>query len=120
MVHYDAALLAALLILLLAPARRADASFVGVPQAQQVAGQQQQQRNTTTTSTRLHAVGQAMRRVRDSITNQERSREDLKLGIAGFYDRSSKLWEDVWGERTSIGSSVCLPYLVLSFVLFRE
>ena len=111
MVHCDTAFLAALLILLLAPARRADAGFVGAPAAgvAVVAGQQQQQRNTTTTSTRLHAVGRAMRRVRDSITNQERSREDLKLGIAGFYDRSSKLWEDVWGERTSVGSSVCLP-----------
>ena len=38
------------------------------------------------------------RRVRDSLLSKERSREDLKIGIAGFYDRSSKLWEDVWGE----------------------
>jgi hypothetical protein len=37
-------------------------------------------------------------RVRDSVLSKERSREDLKIGIAGFYDRSSKLWEDVWGE----------------------
>jgi len=51
-------------------------------------------------TTRLAAVGKTLRRVRDSVTNQERSREDLKLGIAGFYDRSSKLWENVWGERT--------------------
>ena len=32
--------------------------------------------------------------MRDSITSKERSREDLKIGIAGFYDRSSQLWED--------------------------
>lgn len=43
------------------------------------------------------------RRVRDSILSKERSREDLKLGIAGFYDRSSKLWEDVWGEHMHHG-----------------
>jgi hypothetical protein len=30
--------------------------------------------------------------------SKERSKEDLKIGIAGFYDRSSKLWEEVWGE----------------------
>lgn len=40
----------------------------------------------------------SVKRVRDSVLNKERSREDLKIGIAGFYDRSSKLWEDVWGE----------------------
>jgi len=39
----------------------------------------------------------------DSVTNQERSRDELKLGIAGFYDRSSKLWEDVWGEHMHHG-----------------
>jgi hypothetical protein len=43
-------------------------------------------------------VSTAVRRVRDSMLSKERSREDLKIGIAGFYDRSSKLWEDVWGE----------------------
>jgi hypothetical protein len=44
------------------------------------------------------SVSKGARRVRDSVLNRERSREDLKIGIAGFYDRSSKLWEDVWGE----------------------
>jgi tocopherol O-methyltransferase len=39
----------------------------------------------------------------DSISSKERSREDLKLGIAGFYDRSSKLWENVWGEHMHHG-----------------
>ncbi|KAL7580599.1 hypothetical protein ACA910_003718 [Epithemia clementina (nom. ined.)] len=33
----------------------------------------------------------------------ERTREELKLGIAGFYDRSSKLWETVWGEHMHHG-----------------
>lgn len=45
----------------------------------------------------------AARRVRDSVLSKERSREDLKIGIAGFYDRSSKLWEDVWGEHMHHG-----------------
>jgi len=35
--------------------------------------------------------------------NKERTRDELKLGIAGFYDRSSKLWEDVWGEHMHHG-----------------
>lgn len=43
------------------------------------------------------------RRIRDSITSKERSGNDLKIGIAGFYDRSSKLWEDVWGEHMHHG-----------------
>ena len=43
-------------------------------------------------------VTSTMRRVRDSLLSKERTRNDLKIGIAGFYDRSSKLWEDVWGE----------------------
>ena len=42
-----------------------------------------------------------VKRFRDSILNKERSRDELKIGIAGFYDRSSKLWEDVWGEVSS-------------------
>ena len=45
----------------------------------------------------------AARRARDSLTSRERSREDLKIGIAGFYDRSSRLWEDVWGEHMHHG-----------------
>ena len=43
-------------------------------------------------------ITSAMRRVRDSVLSKERTRKDLKIGIAGFYDRSSKLWEEVWGE----------------------
>lgn len=49
------------------------------------------------------AIASRARRVRDSLLNKERSREELTLGIAGFYDRSSKLWEDVWGEHMHHG-----------------
>jgi len=42
-------------------------------------------------------------RIRNSWTSQERTREELKIGIAGFYDRSSKLWEEVWGEHMHHG-----------------
>jgi len=48
-------------------------------------------------------VTSAVKRVRDSILSKERTRKDLKIGIAGFYDRSSKLWEDVWGEHMHHG-----------------
>lgn len=51
----------------------------------------------------MASVGRLARRVVDSITNKERSREDLKIGIAGFYDRSSQLWENVWGEHMHHG-----------------
>jgi hypothetical protein len=55
-------------------------------------------RTTSTTSLPMVAsLGRGLKRVKESLTSQERSREDLKIGIAGFYDRSSKLWEDVWG-----------------------
>ena len=49
-------------------------------------------------STSLYGVRSAVRRARDSLLSKDRSDEDLKDGIAFFYDRSSKLWEDVWGE----------------------
>lgn len=45
-----------------------------------------------------HAFASTLQRVKNSLTNKEYTREELKIGIAGFYDRSSKLWEDVWGE----------------------
>lgn len=44
-----------------------------------------------------------VKRVRDSLLSKERSKEDLKIGIAGFYDRSSQLWEEVWGEHMHHG-----------------
>lgn len=53
-------------------------------------------RSSTTTS--LYGVRSAVRRARDSFLSKERTDSDLKDGIAFFYDRSSKLWEDVWGE----------------------
>jgi len=59
----------------------------------------------TRSSTQLFGVRSAVRRARDSVLSRERSQEDLKIGIAGFYDRSSKLWEDVWGEHMHHGVS---------------
>ena len=50
------------------------------------------------TSTSLYGVRSAVRRARDSLLSKDRTDKDLKDGIAFFYDRSSKLWEDVWGE----------------------
>ena len=58
---------------------------------------------TTTSSTRLDGIGSTLSRVKDSLTSKERSRKDLKVGIAGFYDRSSQLWEEVWGEHMHHG-----------------
>jgi tocopherol O-methyltransferase len=55
--------------------------------------------HSSSSSTQLHVF----RRIRDSLTSKERSREDLKIGIAGFYDRSSKLWENIWGEHMHHG-----------------
>jgi len=49
-----------------------------------------------TSSTSLFGVRSAIRRARDSVLSRERTDKDLKDGIAFFYDRSSKLWEDVW------------------------
>lgn len=34
---------------------------------------------------------------------QERTDAELKIGIAGFYDRSSQIWESVWGEHMHHG-----------------
>lgn len=88
MARFAAASVAALFLFLLG----AEALFAG-------AFPEQPQARVACRKTALHALGKTMRRVRESLTNQERSREDLKIGIAGFYDRSSKLWENVWGER---------------------
>ena len=59
--------------------------------------------SSTTRTTSLYGVRSAARRVRDSILSRDRTDEDLKDGIAFFYDRSSKLWEDVWGEHMHHG-----------------
>lgn len=45
----------------------------------------------------------SLRRGIQSLRSAPRSRSDLKKGIAGFYDRSSKLWEEVWGEHMHHG-----------------
>jgi cell division protein FtsL len=55
------------------------------------------------TSTSLYGIRSSLARARDSIFSAERSDADLKSGIAFFYDRSSKLWEDVWGEHMHHG-----------------
>lgn len=55
------------------------------------------------TSTSLFGVRSTLSRARDSIFSKDRSDADLKDGIAFFYDRSSKLWEDVWGEHMHHG-----------------
>jgi len=34
-----------------------------------------------------------------------RSDEELKTGIAGFYDQSSAIWLDVWGDHMHHGQS---------------
>jgi hypothetical protein len=58
----------------------------------------------------VHAFASTLQRVKNSFTNKEYTREELKIGIAGFYDRSSKLWEDVWGEvRKSMLVRIVLP-----------
>lgn len=60
--------------------------------------------NASRNRVQLHmGLGTTLKRVKDSVLSKERSREDLKIGIAGFYDRSSKLWEDVWGEHMHHG-----------------
>ncbi|KAL7506778.1 hypothetical protein ACHAXN_003994 [Cyclotella atomus] len=51
----------------------------------------------------LFGIRSTLARARDSLVNKERSDADLKDGIAFFYDRSSKLWEDVWGEHMHHG-----------------
>ena len=56
-----------------------------------------------TKSSLFMGVGTTLGRVKDSILSRERTREDLKIGIAGFYDRSSALWEEVWGEHMHHG-----------------
>ncbi|GMH77211.1 hypothetical protein TL16_g07333, partial [Triparma laevis f. inornata] len=56
----------------------------------------------STTTPKPARVGR-LSRIRASLKSEPRSRSDLKNGIAGFYDRSSKLWEDVWGEHMHHG-----------------
>lgn len=53
--------------------------------------------NSRRLPTRLH-ITKTLKRIKDSITSEERSREELKKGIAKFYDESTGLWEEVWGD----------------------
>ena len=55
--------------------------------------------SSAASATSLNGVRSTARRVRDSVLSRDRTDKDLKDGIAFFYDRSSKLWEDVWGEQ---------------------
>jgi hypothetical protein len=74
---------------------------------------------SASSSTSLSGVRSAVRRVRDSVLSKERSREDLKIGIAGFYDRSSKLWEDVWGEVSTI-TYCCTSYKLSLIAMLKS
>ena len=75
---------------------------------------------TARQSTPLFSVRSAARRVRDSVLSRERSREDLKIGIAGFYDRSSELWENIWGEHMHHGVSVVDELIDFMFALMMR
>ena len=44
------------------------------------------------------SVRGAWRKLRGGVTSSTRTDEDLKKGIAKFYDESSAIWLDVWGE----------------------
>lgn len=68
------------------------------------------------TATSLHGVRSSLRRVRDSVLSRERTDKDLKDGIAFFYDRSSKVWEDVWGKFSILSTAVLEIYF--SFFTF--
>ncbi|KAG5177595.1 gamma-tocopherol methyltransferase [Tribonema minus] len=49
------------------------------------------------------AVSSAVTKVQLLGRNRERSRAELKDGIANFYDKSSGLWESIWGEHMHHG-----------------
>ena len=44
-----------------------------------------------------------VRKIIDTLTQKPRSADELRGGIANFYDKSSALWEDVWGEHLHHG-----------------
>lgn len=44
-----------------------------------------------------------LRRIYSSVTSSPRDRDELKTGIAAFYDKSTALWEEVWGEHLHHG-----------------
>ena len=97
-------------LLLVVPNHRRGAAWLhqrpsrrSAPTTASVLGSARKRSATATSTPGGGLIGRTWKRVRDSITSQERTREDLKIGIAGFYDRSSKLWEDVWGEHMHHG-----------------
>ncbi|CAN0033146.1 unnamed protein product [Pylaiella littoralis] len=49
------------------------------------------------------ATKKSWRRVRGGVAQQDRSDKELKEGIANFYDKSSSIWEDMWGEHMHHG-----------------
>jgi len=51
----------------------------------------------------IKAIKRPLTKTYDTLTNKPRTPEELKLGIAAFYDKSSELWEDVWGEHLHHG-----------------
>ena len=63
----------------------------------------QSQSGIGTTPTSLFGIRSTLVQVRDSLLSRDRTDSELKNGIAFFYDRSSKLWEDVWGEHMHHG-----------------
>ena len=75
-----------------------ESAFGWVSSRQNIGGRPFSTSSRDSSSSLNMGVASVARRVRDSILSKERTRKDLKIGIAGFYDRSSKLWEDVWGE----------------------
>jgi len=44
-----------------------------------------------------------VRKIFETVTMKPRSAEELRGGIANFYDKSSALWEDIWGEHLHHG-----------------
>lgn len=58
---------------------------------------------TSSSTTQLFGIRKRIKSIYDTITNQDYNNDELKVGIAGFYDRSSLLWENVWGEHMHHG-----------------
>ena len=58
-----------------------------------------------------NGLASTLQRVKNSLSSKERTRDELKIGIAGFYDRSSKLWEDVWGEVSQPANGILFGFL---------
>jgi tocopherol O-methyltransferase len=58
---------------------------------------------SSSSSSSSAAAKTLLKRIKDSVTGRERTREDLKAGIASFYDKSSPLWEETWGEHMHHG-----------------